>query len=402
MSASQLITEAVFSAGLRRYDADGDPWRPTRLCYYFLNEAHRKLFQADPAKYEPQYGGFCSNGAPFGIKMGSDTLDTVGVIARSVAGIPRSGIREFFDIVQSQKDVISLGVGEPDFVTPWHIREAAIYALERGKTTYTSNLGLLKLREAIAAHLAPRFGVTYDPKKQILIAVGVSEALDIALRAIVNPGDKVIYHEPCYVSYGPSVSLAHGVPVAVSCRAEDNFAVRAEARRWSGCCDSRRMPRRSRTGLGMSEPQVKSPGPTKIHCRITPIAVLAPQYRPTPAGVAMTNHENTEWFKHGQDVAKAKELFAKAGYDGKPVVVLQATDHYLANPAGLFAAQWLRLQDLEKVRPDAFFFPDYDQQLADAMRELKSFEHKYRALQELADVFSAIRKTKRRLADAAD
>ncbi len=150
-------------------------------------------------------------------------------IARSVAGLPRSGIREFFDIVQSQKDVISLGVGEPDFVTPWHIREAAIYALERGKTTYTSNLGLLKLREAIAAHLAPRFGVRYDPKTEILITVGVSEALDIALRALINPGDEVIYHEPCYVSYAPSISMAHGIPVAVSCRAEDNFAVRAEA-----------------------------------------------------------------------------------------------------------------------------------------------------------------------------
>ena len=150
-------------------------------------------------------------------------------IARSVANLPRSGIREFFDIVQSQKDVISLGVGEPDFVTPWHIREAAIYALERGKTTYTSNLGLLKLREAIAAHLAPRFGVRYDPKTEILIAVGVSEALDIALRALINPGDEVIYHEPCYVSYSPSIAMAHGIPVAVSCRAEDNFAVRAEA-----------------------------------------------------------------------------------------------------------------------------------------------------------------------------
>lgn len=150
-------------------------------------------------------------------------------IARTVAGLPRSGIREFFDIVQSQKDVISLGVGEPDFVTPWHIREAAIYALERGKTTYTSNLGLLKLREAIAAHLLPRFGVSYDPRTQILIAVGVSEALDIALRALINPGDEVIYHEPCYVSYSPSIAMAHGVPVAVSCRAEDNFAVRAEA-----------------------------------------------------------------------------------------------------------------------------------------------------------------------------
>ena len=150
-------------------------------------------------------------------------------IAHTIAGLPRSGIREFFDIVQSQKEVISLGVGEPDFVTPWHIREAAIYALERGKTTYTSNLGLLKLREAIAAHLEPRFGVRYDPKTQILIAVGVSEALDIALRALINPGDEVIYHEPCYVSYSPSIAMAHGVPVAVSCRAEDNFAVRAEA-----------------------------------------------------------------------------------------------------------------------------------------------------------------------------
>src|ERR1044071_8749631 len=102
-------------------------------------------------------------------------------IACSVRSIPRSGIRDFFEIVQGMKDVISLGVGEPDFVTPWHIREAAIYALERGRTTYTSNLGLLKLREAIATHLKKNFKVSYDPKKQILIAVGVSEALDIAL-----------------------------------------------------------------------------------------------------------------------------------------------------------------------------------------------------------------------------
>src|SRR5436189_5842586 len=99
-------------------------------------------------------------------------------IARQVSGVPRSGIREFFDIVQGMKDVISLGVGEPDFVTPWHIREAAIFALERGKTGYTSNLGLLKLREAIAEHLVKHFKVSYDPIKQILIAVGVSEALE--------------------------------------------------------------------------------------------------------------------------------------------------------------------------------------------------------------------------------
>ncbi|MBI3875112.1 MAG: aminotransferase class I/II-fold pyridoxal phosphate-dependent enzyme [Verrucomicrobia bacterium] len=150
-------------------------------------------------------------------------------IATTVANVPRSGIREFFDLVQGQKDIISLGVGEPDFVTPWHIREAAIYALERGRTSYTSNLGLLKLRECIAANIERNFNVSYNPANQILVAVGVSEALDIALRAIINPGDEIIYHEPCYVSYSPSIAMTHGVPVAVSCREEDNFAVRAEA-----------------------------------------------------------------------------------------------------------------------------------------------------------------------------
>src|SRR5436853_1808644 len=110
-------------------------------------------------------------------------------IASQVRAIPRSGIRDFFEVVQGLKDVISLGVGEPDFVTPWHIREAAIYALERGKTSYTSNLGLLKLREAIAVSLRKNFGIAYDPKREILIAVGVSEAMDIAFRAVINPGD---------------------------------------------------------------------------------------------------------------------------------------------------------------------------------------------------------------------
>jgi aminotransferase len=150
-------------------------------------------------------------------------------VAEHVRKLPRSGIRDFFDLVHGVPGVISLGVGEPDFVTPWHIREAAIYALERGKTSYTSNLGLLSLREALAAHLEEKFGLRYDPKTQILIAVGVSEALDLALRALINPGDEVIYHEPCYVSYSPSIALAHGVPVPVSCRAEDGFAVRSEA-----------------------------------------------------------------------------------------------------------------------------------------------------------------------------
>jgi len=150
-------------------------------------------------------------------------------IAANVRAIPRSGIRDFFEIVQGMKDVISLGVGEPDFVTPWHIREAAIYALEQGKTSYTSNLGLLKLREAIAVSLHRNFGIAFDPKKEILIAVGVSEAMDIAFRAVINPGDEVIYHEPCYVSYSPSIAMTHGVPVPVSCRAENNFAVSAAA-----------------------------------------------------------------------------------------------------------------------------------------------------------------------------
>lgn len=150
-------------------------------------------------------------------------------VADHVRAIPRSGIRDFFDIVQGMKDVISLRVGEPDFVTPWHIREAAIYALERGRTTYTSNLGLPKLREAIAVSLQRHFNVSYDPKNQILIAVGVSEAMDVAIRAITNPGDEILYHEPCYVSYSPSISLAAGKPVPVACQAGNGFAVSAEA-----------------------------------------------------------------------------------------------------------------------------------------------------------------------------
>src|SRR5688572_27615605 len=158
----------------------------------------------------------------------SMTFQAEKLIAANVRNIPRSGIRDFFDIVQGMKDVISLGVGEPDFVTPWHIREAAIYALERGRTSYTSNLGLPKLRAAIATHLQEHFNVSYNPKNQILVAVGVSEAMDIAFRAVINPGDEVIYHEPCYVSYAPGIAMTHGVPVPVSCKAEDNFAVRTE------------------------------------------------------------------------------------------------------------------------------------------------------------------------------
>ena len=150
-------------------------------------------------------------------------------IADKVRDIPRSGIRDFFEIVQSMHDVISLGIGEPDFATPWHIREAAIYSLERGHTGYTSNLGLPSLRRAIGKYVADHFGVHYEPLGEVLVSVGVSEAIDLALRAVLNPGDEVLYHEPCYVSYSPSVILAGGVPRAIPTRGADHFVLRAEA-----------------------------------------------------------------------------------------------------------------------------------------------------------------------------
>jgi aminotransferase len=150
-------------------------------------------------------------------------------IARHVRDIPRSGIRDFFEVVQTMDDVISLGIGEPDFDTPWHIREAAIYSLEKGHTGYTSNLGLPKLRDAIARYVEERFGVRYHGQTEVLVTVGVSEAIDLALRCLVNPGDEVLFHEPCYVSYSPSIALAHGVSVPVATRAEDRFRLTAEA-----------------------------------------------------------------------------------------------------------------------------------------------------------------------------
>ena len=144
-------------------------------------------------------------------------------IAGHVRDIPRSGIRDFFDIVSTRADVISLGVGEPDFVTPWHIREAAITALEQGVTSYTSNLGLLTLRKEISGYVRKITGTTYNPDNEILITVGVSEAMDLAVRALIEPGDEVLYHEPCYVSYSPVIIFAHGVPVKVETSAENGF-----------------------------------------------------------------------------------------------------------------------------------------------------------------------------------
>jgi aminotransferase len=140
-----------------------------------------------------------------------------------VRDIPRSGIRDFFEIVSTMKDVISLGIGEPDFDTPWHVRESTVFALERGATHYTSNFGYLELRRALARYVARSFRAEYDPNNEVLVTVGVSEALDLALRALINPGDEVLYHEPCYVSYRATILFAHGTPIAVETRPENAF-----------------------------------------------------------------------------------------------------------------------------------------------------------------------------------
>lgn len=150
-------------------------------------------------------------------------------VAKHVAELPKSGIRKFFDIVAQSKDIVSLGVGEPDFDTPWHISRAAVTCLENGGTHYTSNLGTPQLRRAIARYLARRFEATFDWEHEILVTVGVSEAIDLAIRAICAPGDEVLYHEPCFVSYAPTIRLAHAVPVSVETRAEDEFRLTVAA-----------------------------------------------------------------------------------------------------------------------------------------------------------------------------
>jgi len=150
-------------------------------------------------------------------------------IAKTVRDIPRSGIRDFFDIVCSREDVISLGIGEPDFVTPWHIREAAVLALDRGVTSYTSNMGLLALRRGISQYVEKKTGIAYNPEDEVLVTVGVSEGLDLAVRALIEPGDEVLYHEPSYVSYNPIIQFAYGKPVAVETSKENGFRLtRAE------------------------------------------------------------------------------------------------------------------------------------------------------------------------------
>jgi aminotransferase len=156
------------------------------------------------------------------------TLRTRGPVAQRVQRLAPSGIRKFFDLISTMDRVISLGVGEPDFTTPWRVREAAIHSLERGHTHYTSNYGLLELRERLADYMLRRYTVPYDPKGEFLITVGVSEGLDLAMRAILDPGDEVIIPEPSYVSYVPCAILAGATPVPVPATEETGFRVGAQ------------------------------------------------------------------------------------------------------------------------------------------------------------------------------
>ena len=149
-------------------------------------------------------------------------------LSDKITTIKPSGIRKFFDLVSEMKDAISLGVGEPDFDTPWRIREEGIYTLEKGKTYYTSNSGLMDLRIEINRYLERRFGLNYDAEKEIIVTVGGSEGIDLAFRAMLNPGDEVIIPEPCYVSYVPCVTLADGVPVTINLKEENDFKLTKE------------------------------------------------------------------------------------------------------------------------------------------------------------------------------
>jgi aminotransferase len=207
-----------------------------------------------------------------------------------VRQIPPSGIRRFFDLVSSgSKDVISLGVGEPDFVTPWHVREASVYALEKGMTAYTPNAGLPELRELIAEYLLSRFNLRYEPANQIIVTVGGSEAIDLALRALIEPGDEVLIPEPCFVSYSPLAYLAGGVPVGIETKAEDEFKLTAAS----------------------------------LEAAITPRSkVLLISYPSNPTGAIMTEEDMrpiAELVEKHDLIVISDEIYAELTYGGKHV-----------------------------------------------------------------------------------
>ncbi|MCG0277294.1 MAG: aminotransferase class I/II-fold pyridoxal phosphate-dependent enzyme [Thermanaeromonas sp.] len=210
-------------------------------------------------------------------------------ISPVVKNLRPSGIRRFFDLVANTKGVISLGVGEPDFVTPWHIREACVQALERGYTMYTSNLGMPELRRAVARYLEERFGLSYHPDKQILVTIGASEAVDLALRTVLNPGDEVLIPEPCYVSYKPITLLCGGVPVEVPTTQARNF----------------------------------QPNPQEIEKRISPkTKLLILCYPNNPTGAVLdedTMMAIARVVEKYNLLVLADEIYAELRYDGPPV-----------------------------------------------------------------------------------
>ena len=207
-------------------------------------------------------------------------------VADYLGSIPRSGIRDFFEIVSTRRDVISLGIGEPDYVTPWHIREATAYALNRGATCYTANAGLAELRREWATYVQRSFGIRYDPASEILVTVGVSEALDLAIRAVTNPGDEVLYHEPAFVAYAPLISMAHGIPVPVETHMEHAFRLRR----------------------------------ADLEARVTPrTRVLLINFPTNPTGGVLTRddvHELAEFAIEHDLVVLTDEVYSELTYDG--------------------------------------------------------------------------------------
>ncbi|MEM3087222.1 MAG: aminotransferase class I/II-fold pyridoxal phosphate-dependent enzyme [Halobacteria archaeon] len=211
-------------------------------------------------------------------------------VARRVREVPPSGIRRFFEMVIGMEDVLSLAVGEPDFATPWRVREAAIYSLERGDTSYTSNWGLLELREAIARHMEEGYGATYDPKKEVLVTTGVSEGLDLTLRAVVEPGEEILYPEPAYVSYGPNTVFAGGVPRSVVAEEHEGFVPRAEA---------------------LDAAAAKGP-----------VKALLLNYPNNPTGAALGRREMARIAEVAEDrdlLIISDEIYRDLTYDGKPL-----------------------------------------------------------------------------------
>jgi len=215
------------------------------------------------------------------------------ILAQRVRDLRPSPIRRFFDLVESMPDAISLSVGEPDFVTPWHIREAAIYSLERGQTHYTPNRGTIELRTEISRYLARRFGLEYDPETEILVTLGVSEGLDLACRALLDPGDVIVFAEPCYVSYRPCAALAGATPVAVATTMEQGFKV---------------TPAQVRDAAGNAK-------------------ALLLGYPSNPTGVALSGDEMAALAEVVADldlIVIADELYAELRYDGEPISFVAA------------------------------------------------------------------------------